>query len=392
MSNNNNPGWAWLGLLKWSLNYQDGTSSSDSTPARMSAEDKSFLEEVMKHGIVNEGERMKEILTSLTSYLDDVDVKDNGNDNDTVDNVNYNEKDKEAVNMLQELRDIVEQIDYARAFVALQGLPFLLGCAAQKDCVPMEIRAACVACLSTLAQNNPPVQQALLDLDGVHHLAEIYFEEDSDWNIKSKAVQSINAIVRGHEAAEEAFANDHVCRLIISTGLGLVLTDQLQSKMRQGQAQAQRVPSSLRSKCLFFLRAIICSDFTSPKRVRLFEDCLNLVIPLLDPQVEEDYAIRQSALDLILEIMSQHKSVSYIMSKKNDILAAGVHRVSHLRSLPADSEEKDMGDIELEAWESLIVEIAKDPKDEEDDDGNDTEPILMLEGCPPDDDYRNAPQ
>ena len=63
--------WAWLGLLKWSLTYVDGTVPSEESPnyKEMSTEDKKFLEEVMKDGIINEGERMKTILNHLVTYL-----------------------------------------------------------------------------------------------------------------------------------------------------------------------------------------------------------------------------------------------------------------------------------------------------------------------------------
>ena len=378
MSNSNNPSWAWLGLLKWSLAYQDGTSSEAPTP--MSADDKAFLEEVMTHGIVNEGERMKEILTALTTYLEQCKHNERQLDNLS------SESNDEAISMLLELRDIVEQIDYARAFVALNGLPFLLGCATQKVGVRIDIRAACISCLSTLAQNNPPVQQALLDLDGVHHLAEIYFDDECDWNIKGKSVQAINAIVRGHKAAEELFSNDHVCRLIILTGLRV-------TTQSQGQVDAEIVPTSVRRRCLFFLRAITCSDFSSRNRVRLFEDCFSLVFPLIDPEVEEDNDIRQMALDLILETLYQRKSVNYIMSQKQNILAVGVPRVSYLRSLSCNSEEKELGDMELDTWESLIVEIAKDPTDDEHENGQDEgTQVLMLENHSSNDNYRSAPQ
>eukprot|EP00957_Ditylum_brightwellii_P021676 1634204-Ditylum_brightwellii.AAC.1 len=66
-----NSPFAWLGLLKWSLAHQDGTRpSSDVAP--MSEEDRKFLESVMKDGIVDEGERMKTILTELTESLETI--------------------------------------------------------------------------------------------------------------------------------------------------------------------------------------------------------------------------------------------------------------------------------------------------------------------------------
>ena len=65
-SNSNNP-WAWLGLLKWSLSYADGTTPSDNV--EISAEDKAFLEAVMAEGVVDENDRMKTILPVSYTHL-----------------------------------------------------------------------------------------------------------------------------------------------------------------------------------------------------------------------------------------------------------------------------------------------------------------------------------
>ena len=69
-SDSGNSPFAWLGLLKWSLAYTDGTSSDQSNALPMSEEDRTFLEKVMAEGIVDEGERMKTILKDLTDGLE----------------------------------------------------------------------------------------------------------------------------------------------------------------------------------------------------------------------------------------------------------------------------------------------------------------------------------
>ena len=403
MSSTNNPSWAWLGLLKWSLSYHDGTNPNSTPPEMMSAEKKAFLEEVMKHGIINEGERMKEILEELTKQLEDVQARTHTNIDNNI----------RMIELLEELRDIVEQIDYARAFVSLQGLPFLLGCASE-NLIPVNVRAACVGVVSTLAQNNPPVQQALLDLSAVHTLSEIYFadepkcdpndndndddnnnndddkidvnggDEEAWWNLKGKNVQAINAIVRGHKAAEEAFVNDHVCRLIISRGLGVA--DGGYNPSRDGIP-----PVSLVRRCIFFLRAIVCSDFSSRRTVRVFHNCIDRVIFFVVNKAEyEDEDIRQSALDLLLEIMTQRKSVDLIMNRKQNLLPVLIARVAELRKLDDNSEEREWYALELECCEGLIQEIAKGRLDEEENIGEQN--VLLLEGRQSEDDFRNAPQ
>jgi len=65
--NGNNP-WGWLGLLKWTLSHSDGTSPS--SEMKMSEEDRKFLETVMKEGIIDENDRMKEILKRVTNQIE----------------------------------------------------------------------------------------------------------------------------------------------------------------------------------------------------------------------------------------------------------------------------------------------------------------------------------
>ena len=196
-SHNNNPSnassanpWSWLGLLKWSLSYSDGTvDRKDVQP--LSEEDRLFLEKVMKEGIMDENERMKFILGEATKAMeyyqrlqahnpqDEIENEnDKDNDNNNVDHHHHSTQptvitEDNLQDLLQELRDIVEQIDYARAFCSLQGLPFLLGCIGERQAVPETIRSACLGILATLAQNNPPVQKQLLELGALKTLSDL---------------------------------------------------------------------------------------------------------------------------------------------------------------------------------------------------------------------------
>ncbi|CAM9660487.1 unnamed protein product [Discosporangium mesarthrocarpum] len=58
----------WLGLLKWSLSYQDGTAPSEARP--MSDEDRQWLESVLKEGVKDEAKEMAQIFERLCGYLD----------------------------------------------------------------------------------------------------------------------------------------------------------------------------------------------------------------------------------------------------------------------------------------------------------------------------------
>jgi len=59
----NSSGIDWQGLLKWSLNYHDGTAPSNFKP--MTKEDQEWLEAAMKEYCVNEVDRMDEIIKTF---------------------------------------------------------------------------------------------------------------------------------------------------------------------------------------------------------------------------------------------------------------------------------------------------------------------------------------
>ena len=176
--------WAWLGLLKWSLSYSDGTRPSDDI-SPMSDEDRAFLEKVMAEGIIDENERMKFVLQEATKAMDYYKSKASGDENISDPPIS----DDDLEDLLQELRDIVEQIDYARAFCSLQGLPFLLGCVEERA-VPELIRNICTGILSTLCQNNPPVQKQLLELGVLKTLSDVFFSNDTSSAMKAKLMQA----------------------------------------------------------------------------------------------------------------------------------------------------------------------------------------------------------
>lgn len=353
------PAWAWLGLLKWSLAYSDGTRPSNETMTPMSDEDKAFLEAVMKDGIIDENERMKTILKEVTTSLEA--MKENSDGKHA--QVPLNEE--EINELLLELRDIVEQIDYARAFAAMKGLPFLLGCASQRDVVPRSIRISCLGILATMCQNNPPVQAELLGLGSIRILTEIFFAEypevppseppeESDGQVRAKTVQAMSANVRNNAMAEDVFCQIDDARRVIASALGLF----------SGQEALPPPPASLRKRALFFLRALITSDTSTMARVRMFNDCIcyvcdNLVSDSQDANVE----LREMSLGMIDQILTQKSSVNAVLSRKESLVATGVRRVAAIREL--QGEERDFANIELELWEAVLVLLSRAEPDDE---------------------------
>lgn len=323
----------WLGLLKWSLNYVDGTRPSDESLKPMSAEDKAFLERVMTDGIVNPGKRMKELLLQLTELLSNFCSSESSTSSD--------EKEEDIMmNLLEELRDIVEQIDYARDFVKMNGLPFLLGFASE-DSIPSEIRKQCLRVLSTLAQNNPPVQQALLDCGALDQLCELYGQvtkKDENGTFRTLLVQALSCMIRGYELGEESFCNNVSCRALINHAISVT-----------------EEPINLKRKILFLLRALVTSDYSSYRRIQDFDAAIQGTVNFLEI---EDWELRVATLSLLLQILQQRHRVNGVMSQKGRIVFVLAPRVETLR---ASDDETSLEEMEL--CEALIIELAKDPSD-----------------------------
>ena len=296
----------------------------------MSKEDKEFLEKVMKEGIIDENERMKEILKRVTEGLDDIQAAGQEQREEGL------QQQDEMEDLLQELRDIVEQIDYARAFMAMKGLTFLLGAVTQKE-VPKQIQMSCLGVLATMAQHNPPIQKELLEMGAIKTLSEVFQdtpEEDSAY--RARVMQAVSAAVRSHELAEGVFCGVEQSRHLILEGL-------------HGK-------EGLQKRTLFLLRALITSDTATRERVRLFAHSIayvadQFVLSKCSPE------IREMAVALLEQILEQKKSVNTVLDRKNALVAEGVKRVAALRALTG--KEKDFTSIEIEHWEGLLMQLSR---------------------------------
>jgi len=313
----------------------------------MSEEDKAFLEAVMREGIIDENERMKVILKQVTETMEKWKTS------------KFTKEEEDSTEeLLQELRDIVEQIDYARAFAAMKGLVFLLGCAGERERMPKSTRILCLGILATLSQHNPPVQKELLELGSVKLLSDLYFvedeqsDEDSDGQLRARILQAISANVRSNELAETVF-----CQV-----------DQAVSLLEAGIGKNKNVPAVVCKRALFFLRALITSDFASRDRVRQFSSCIEhaidcfLLSQLTTTQASAE--LTEMALTLTEQILQQKKSVNAILDRKNALISLGSQRVAALRNMEGD--EKEYAQVELVLWLEILalVESATPDVDE----------------------------
>ena len=383
--------WAWLGLLKWTLAHSDGTKPSD--PAKMmSDEDRAFLEMVMKEGIIDENERMKIILEEFSKameyYKSQADkltkIDEEQNDDDDVAEKEEEEKEKDAESssqpipndealeeLLQELRDIVEQVDYARAFVSLKGCSFLLGAIsamssassslssssapAPAPIIPEPIRNICLGILSTLAQNNPPVQKELLEIGALKTLSDMFLLDSATTSLstKTKIMQSVSAIVRNCDLTEAVFEQLPQAPVLMVQGLS-------------SDPEVSNV--SLRTKTLFFLRAYLTSDNATPERAKTFSYAIALVA---DPQYlndngEDDGAaitLRESSIALLQQLLERRMAVTLLLQRKNILASLGVERIKNMRALTGDDADRTKEELHL--WETFLVLLARTEPEEE---------------------------
>ena len=357
--NGGNSPFAWLGLLKWSLAFSDGTAPSGAEP--MNAEDVAFLEKVMSEGIIDEGERMKTILKDLTESLEVM------LGTETKQEEKRKELDEDdMLELLLEVRDIVEQIDYARAFMAMGGIQFLLGCAtyhatqsASDRTIPKSIRKGALGVLSTMCQNNPPVQLSLLEHGHMPQLIQLFLDytpgndcgNAGDDSIREKTVQALSASIRGHSMAEHIFCQNEQGKAMLKLGLGM-------------QMNAKKPSAQLRKRTLFLLRALLTSDDATDERHKEFQEMISFICTHeINEEWEDDAEIREMSLAMLARLLQQSPSnkcaSKVILKHKDSIGSVGVARIQAIRNLKEGSEDREFASLELEEWERLMIAMAE---------------------------------
>ena len=310
--------------------------------------------------------------------------------------------------MLQELRDIVEQIDYARAFCALGGLDFLLASLQSlhkqqreednngSNCchIPLAIVEQCSCILSTLAMNNPPVQKQLLEMGSIRILTNAYFDlskkassennNNSNRNtaivrLQSRILQAMSANVRSHALAEQVFCETAQAVPLLEDCLGVV-HDNTDTAADENTESTSTPPLSLQQRGLFFLRALVTSDSISLERIEQFGSCIATVIDrfvLADNDSDDNdgdfVQLREMTLAMIQQLLEQANTRGcppILWSRKDVLVAKGVQRVSALRadiaSLSTNDDDNDDDEYqkaqyqsELDQWEAILVLLAR---------------------------------
>ncbi|KAG6611073.1 Armadillo/beta-catenin-like repeat-containing protein [Phytophthora cinnamomi] len=226
----------WQALMKWTMKHTDGTTPTEATP--ISEDKRRFLEMVMNEGVVDENERVKDVLRILEG--EDPRLVFAGEDGSIADEEDAPSPDELAQYkdaLLDELLTRIDQIDNAQNFVKMGGLRVMSNVIRQF--ARPSSRALAAEVCSVVVQNNPFCQDAAVD-SGLLEVLCTLAREDADVTCRVKALLGISCLVRHHAAADKRFLGDS-CK-------GLEL-------MRQNLQGATDI--RLQRKSLFFLRYLM---------------------------------------------------------------------------------------------------------------------------------------
>jgi hypothetical protein len=156
--------------------------------------------------------------------------------------------------------------------------------------------------------------------------------------MKAKVMQAIGSIVRNDQVAEALFCHLPQALALLAEGLNTQSSQQL------------------RSRTLFFFRALITSDTAEPTRAETFESAILYVAEnYLDQSTLPD--LREMAISFLNQLLEEQKAVGIVLKRKDILAALGVNRIILLRSLTG--EEKEFGATELEYWEKFMLLLAR---------------------------------
>lgn len=162
----------WLGLLKWSLAHSDGTTPSQFS--EMSAEDKGWLERVMKEAVKDEPQRINEIMTYMKELLS------------RPADQSILEAEQDDIEMqLEELRDIIEQVDMAQVFTKFGGCEVLVELLSLAS-LDNNSKAVAAAAIGTATQNNITTQDVLYQKNFLASLVPIFLNTNTSTLVKNK--------------------------------------------------------------------------------------------------------------------------------------------------------------------------------------------------------------
>jgi len=259
----------WSGLLKWSLQYTDGTSPSGALKP-LSSSDVAWLNEAFASGVVDQVKSMRGFLKYLSAEVgapvhtlgeDVASVVSAGESGDATSAVTLEGKLEAA----EELRDIVSQIDLANDLPKIGGVPVLLGLLSSPE---PSLRAHGCGLWQAVTKDNPSGQVVALSAGALAPLMTL-MNDSAHPSVQAHAMGAVSALVQNCPPARAAFCGP--------AGMGVESLARAVGGRGQPESAVEledREPAALRvrRRALFFLRTLIESSSESTADVRHPED------------------------------------------------------------------------------------------------------------------------
>jgi len=186
----------WLGLLRWSLAYTDGTNPT--AAKEMDAERRKWLETAMSEMIVDEAKRMKEIVEQLAEMSS-----------------SQEEHGDVPQGLFDELEDMVDSLDAAWDLIKMGSMHTVI--AMLRSGKPI-FRVGASQIVATVAQNNPKCQESLLKLGALAYTTHMSVH-DADPTVQLKALSAVSCLVRNCQLGERDFVDNGDGLLALANGL-----------------------------------------------------------------------------------------------------------------------------------------------------------------------------
>lgn len=317
----------WLGLLQWSLRYQDGTHSSEYR--QLSAEDRAFLDRVMQEGVKDEAKRITDIIVDIKDKLDRHAVGDI------------------EIDVLEELFDMTEQIDNAQVFVKFGGIKLLLLLLHARDPHTSaahidKVNVLALSLLGSVAQNNLVVQEEALRRNVLRILHDVCNGSGATPAIQSKCIYAISCIIRSHVIGEALFVTEYMRDLFTHVLSNPTTTDDVTKRV------------------LFLAQALTSSDGTSVQRINLIAECIfsKLGQYLRSSNVD----ISDSSIRLVEVFASSRQGLARVEPFISDVLEGLRHNITKLNAEMSSSATEDRAHLtsELLRIQSLVDALATD--------------------------------
>nr|CCA22402.1 conserved hypothetical protein [Albugo laibachii Nc14] len=273
----------WLGLMRWSMKYCDGTTPPNAT--EMSQERRDFLDKVLKEAVIDESERIKQILRILDGEHPSVVYEKKNDENDeelhNAEESKITEEDLELYKeaLIDELLVRIDQIDNAQNFVKMNGFTVCLKVVNQSP--RPALRASAMEVISVVVQNNPFCQNAAHQNGMLKMLCDLV-KTDPDTTTRVKAFMAISCLIRNHQPSQQEFLSERCY------GKGLI-EQCLESEDLRLQRKALFLSRSLTTTSDKFAREIVES--------KVFLDKLSAFI------LSDDIDLCESSVDALVEIM-----------------------------------------------------------------------------------------